>query len=119
MVRLDPRLTAAIKIQETAKALSCSELGTHYRALSAEATTAHGLSPQFVVHDELGRVRGPRSPLYEAMETATGGVEGALSVAISTQAASDDDLFSILLDDALSGSDPRTVVRLYGAGSVF
>jgi phage terminase large subunit-like protein len=115
MVRLDPRLTVAVKIQETAKALSCPELGTYYRALSADATTAHGLSPQFVVHDELGRVRGPRSPLYEAMETATGGVEGALSVAISTQAASDDDLFSILIDDALSGADPRTVARLYSA----
>jgi phage terminase large subunit-like protein len=115
MVRLDPRLTAAVKIQETAKALSCPELGTYYRALSAEATTAHGLSPQFVVHDELGRVRGPRSPLYEAMETATGGIEGALSVAISTQAASDDDLFSILLDDALAGADPRTVARLFSA----
>jgi Phage Terminase len=115
MVQLDPRLTAAIKIQETAKALGCPELGTYYRALSAEATTAHGLSPQFVVHDELGRVRGPRSPLYEAMETATAAVEAPLSVVISTQAASDEDLLSILLDDALAGHDPHTVVRLYAA----
>jgi phage terminase large subunit-like protein len=71
MIRLSPELSAAVKIQETAKALSCPELGTRYRALSSETTTAFGLSPQFVIHDELGRVRGPRDTLFEAMATAT------------------------------------------------
>jgi phage terminase large subunit-like protein len=38
-----------------------------------------------------------------------------LSIVISTQAASDNDLLSILIDDALAGNDPQTVVRLYAA----
>jgi hypothetical protein len=38
-----------------------------------------------------------------------------LSLIISTQAASDGDLLSILIDDAVSGADPCTVVKLYTA----
>jgi phage terminase large subunit-like protein len=115
MVRMSPTLASAVRIHESAKALSCPELSTHYRALSAEADTAHGLSPQFVVHDELGRVRGPRYSLFEALETATAALEDPLSVVISTQAASDSDLLSVLIDDALTGLDPQTVIRLYAA----
>jgi phage terminase large subunit-like protein len=115
MVRLSPILARAVRIQETAQTLSCGELGTRYRALSAEATTAFGLSPSLIIHDELGRVRGPRSPLYEALETAVGAQEAPLSIVISTQAATDGDLLSILIDDALRGCDPATVVRLYTA----
>jgi len=83
--------------------------------LSAEASTAYGLSPSFVVHDELGQVRGPRSELYEALETAAGAQENPLSVIISTQAPTDADLLSMLIDDAKAGHDPRTLVSLYTA----
>jgi phage terminase large subunit-like protein len=68
-------LASTVRIHESAKMLSCDELGTRYRALSAETNTAFGLSPAFIIHDELGRVRGPRSPLYEALETAVGAQE--------------------------------------------
>jgi len=114
MVRLNPALKIVI-IRETAKELICPELGTRYRALSAEASTAYGLSPSFIVHDELGQVRGPRSPLYEALETATGAQENPLSIIISTQSPTDSDLLSVLIDDALAGHDPRTVIKLYTA----
>jgi len=93
MVRMNPILSRAVTIRETARELICSELGTRYRALSADATTAYGLSPALVIHDELGQVRGPRSPLYEALETATGAQESPLSIIISTQAPTDADLF--------------------------
>src|SRR5215475_13870641 len=115
MVRINPALARIVTIQETAKSLVCTELGTRYRALSADATTAYGLSPQLVIHDELGQVRGPRSALYEALETATGAQENPLSIIISTQAPTDADLLSVLIDDALAGHDPHTVVSLYTA----
>jgi len=115
MVRLNPDLARTVTIQETAKSLICRELGTRYRALSAEASTAYGLSPSLIIHDELGQVRGPRSPLYEALETATGAQENPLSIIISTQAPTDADLLSILIDDALAGHDLHTVVKLYTA----
>ena len=115
MVRMSPDLAGVVTIRDTAKQLLCGELGTVYRALSAEASTAFGLSPAFVVHDELGQVKGPRSHLYEALETAGGAQESPLSVVISTQAPTDSDLLSLLIDDGLSGADPRVKVVLHTA----
>lgn len=115
MVRMSPDLQTYVSVKDTAKMLVCSERGTSYRALSADASTAYGLSPVFVVHDELGQVKGPRSELYEALETASGAQEEPLSVVISTQAPTDADLLSVLIDDAKRGSDPRTKLVLYTA----
>jgi phage terminase large subunit-like protein len=115
MVRMNPELLRIVTIQETAKSLICPELGTRYRALSADATTAYGLSPALVIHDEIGQVRGPRSALYEALETATGAQESPLSILISTQAPTDADLLSILIDDAQAGHDSHTVLSLHTA----
>ena len=112
IVRMSPDLNAVVVIRDTAKQLLCPELGTLYRALSADATTAYGLSPVFVVHDELGQVRGPRSELYEALETASAAQQSPLSIVISTQAPTDADLLSLLIDDALAGGDPRVKVEL-------
>jgi phage terminase large subunit-like protein len=112
---MSPNLRESVTVKDSTKELDCYDLGTHYRALSAEASTAYGLSPVFIVHDELGQVRGPRSKLYEALETATGAQENPLSVIISTQATSDADLLSVLIEDALGGHDPRVVCRLYTA----
>jgi len=114
-VRLSPELHPFIQIRQTAKEIICPELGTFYKALSAEATTAFGLNPRFIVHDELGQVKGPRSQLYEALETATGAQDDPLSIIISTQAPTDADLLSVLIDDAIAGHDPRVVVKLYTA----
>ena len=115
MVRMSPELSAVVRIRDMGKELLCDELGTRYRALSAEASTAHGLSPVFIVHDELGQVRGSVSPLYEALETATAGQANPLSMIISTQSPRASDLLSLLIDDALTGADPRTVISLYTA----
>jgi phage terminase large subunit-like protein len=115
MIRLDPTLRASVKVHESAKALSCPELGTKYRALSAEASLALGLNPAFVVHDELGAVVGPRFALYENMESATAALSDPLSLIISTQSASDSDLLSVLIDDAKLGADPKTVGHVYRA----
>lgn len=115
MVRMSPDLIKFVVVRDTAKQLFCAELGTLYRALSADASTAYGLSPVFIVHDELGQVKGPKSELYEALETAVAAQEEPLSIVISTQAPTDADLLSVLIDDALAGHDPKTIVSLYTA----
>jgi phage terminase large subunit-like protein len=112
-VRMSPDLNGVVVVRDTAKQLACPELGSLYRALSAEASTAYGLSPVFIVHDELGQVRGPRSELYEALETACAAQEEPLSVVISTQAPTDADLLSVLIDDAAKARDPRVKLALY------
>ncbi|SCX93818.1 Phage terminase-like protein, large subunit, contains N-terminal HTH domain [Nitrosospira sp. Nl5] len=115
IVRFSPDLTQYVLIRDTAKQLACPEIGTLYRAMSADVATSMGKSPAFVVHDELGQVKGPKSPLYEAIETACGAQEEPLSIIISTQAPTDADLLSVLIDDAITGADPELKVRLYTA----
>lgn len=118
MVRMSPELNEVVTVRDTAKQLFCAELGSLYRALSADAGTAYGLSPVLIIHDELGQVRGPKFDLYDALETATGAQANPLSIVISTQAPNDNDLLSILIDNALNGDpvtgvkDPKTVLRL-------
>jgi phage terminase large subunit-like protein len=112
VVRMSPDLSEVVSIKETAKQLICQDLGTVYKALSADASTSYGLSPVFVIHDELGQVKGPRFELYEALETASAAQESPLSIVISTQAPTDADLLSLLIDDALTGADPANKVEL-------
>lgn len=115
MVRMSHDIRTYVTVRDTAKQLLCPELGTIYRALSADASTAYGLSPVFTVHDELGQVKGPRSELYDALETASAAQEAPLSIVISTQSPTDADLLSILIEDALRGEDPRIKCVLYTA----
>ncbi|WP_280191181.1 terminase large subunit [Delftia sp. PS-11] len=115
VVRMSPDLSEYVAVKESVKMLTCAELGSVYRALSADAATAYGLSPVFSVHDELGQVKGPRSELYEAIETASAAHESPLSIIISTQSPTDADLLSLLIDDALTGADPRVKVVLHTA----
>lgn len=115
IVRMSPDMAAAVQIRDTAKQLLCPELGTAYEALSAESSTAFGRSPVFTVHDELGQVKGPRFPMYEALETASAAQDNPLSIIISTQAPTDADLLSLLIDDALANNDLRTKVEMYAA----
>jgi phage terminase large subunit-like protein len=115
IVRMSPDLNANLVIRDTAKQIFCPDLGTLYKALSAEASTAHGQSPIFAIHDELGQVRGPISELFNAIENAMGAHEAPMSIIISTQAPTDADLLSILIDDAEQGRDPCVVLSLYTA----
>lgn len=114
-IRMNPELDEVAHIRESTKIILGLHKGTKYRALSAEAGTAYGASPIFVLHDELGQVQGERSQLYEALETAQQAHDKPLSIVISTQAPTDNDLLSILIDDALEGKDPTTVVRVFSA----
>jgi len=111
MVRLSADLSELVTVRDTNKQLYAPQFGTLYSALSADASTNFGLSPVFIVHDELGQVQGSRHGLYEALETATGAQEHPLSIVISTQAPTDGDLLSILIDDAKAEHDSR--VRLF------
>jgi phage terminase large subunit-like protein len=115
MVRLSPRLPQLIKIVPSQKSLVGLPMNVEYKAISAEAGTAHGLSPVLAILDEVGQVRGPTDGFIEAIETAQGAHDDPLLIAISTQAATDGDLFSIWLDDAANAKDKRIVSHVYTA----
>ena len=61
IVRMSPDLAAVVTLKDSTYTATVPEIGTVYKALSKEKSTAYGKSPIFVVHDELGQVVGPRS----------------------------------------------------------
>lgn len=73
--------------------------GSTYAALSADVGTKHGLSPSFVVYDELGQAAS--RDLFDVLDTAMGARAEPLLLAISTQAARDDAPLSLLIDYGL------------------
>jgi phage terminase large subunit-like protein len=115
MVQLSPKLSAIVRIVPSGKRLIGLPLNVEYKALAADGKTAHGLSLSLALLDEIGQVRGPQSDFIDAITTSQGAHEAPLLIAISTQAASDADLFSQWLDDAQRSADPRIVCHLYAA----
>ena len=115
MVRLSPQLSEIIRVVPSSKMLIGLVMNVEYKAISAEAGTAHGLSPVLAILDEVGQVRGPQDSFIEAIETAQGAHASPLLIAISTQAATDTDLFSNWLDDAANAKDRRIVSHVYTA----
>ncbi|MEA9849519.1 terminase large subunit [Xanthomonas campestris] len=115
MVQLSPRLSEIVRIIPSGKRLIGLPRNTEYKALAADGKTAHGLSPVLAILDEIGQVRGPQSDFVDAITTSQGAHAEPLLIAISTQAASDADLFSIWLDDAQRSDDHRMVCRQYSA----
>jgi len=115
MVQLNPKLAKVVRIVPSGKRLIGLVANTEYRALAADGTTAHGLSPVLAILDEVGQVKGPQDDFIDAITTSQGAHEEPLLIAISTQAPTDADIFSIWLDDAERSEDPAIVSHVYTA----
>lgn len=114
-VMLSDKLRGICKIIPSSKRIIGIPMNVEYQAISADANTAHGKSPIVAILDEVGQVRGESSPFIDAITTAQGAYKDALLIYISTQAPSDADLFSILIDDAKKNKPPKTVCHVYEA----
>lgn len=115
MVELSPDLSRTCRTVPSTKMIVGLSKNVEYRAISAEGKTAHGKSPVVAILDEVGQVRGPQSDFVDAVVTSQGAYDDAMLFGISTQAPTDNDLFSIWLDDAQRSNDPRIVCHLYAA----
>lgn len=115
MIELSPELRKIVRIIPSGKRLIGLPMNTEYKALAAEGTTAHGLSPVLAILDEVGQIKGPQDAFIDAITTAQGAHENPLLIAISTQAPTDADLFSVWLDDAERSQDPSIVSHVYTA----
>lgn len=112
-VLISPKLNGKIRLVPSKKAMVGLLMNVEYQAISADATTAHGKSPLLLILDEVGQVKGPQSDFVSTMETAQGAYDNPLTIYISTQAATDADLFSIIIDDAKLNKPPKTVCHVY------
>jgi phage terminase large subunit-like protein len=115
MLDMQPAFRGLYKTIPSTKRIIGLRANVEYRALSADGTTAHGLSPILAILDEVGQVRGPMTPFIEAIVTSQGAHDKPMLMAISTQAPSDADLLSLWVDDAKRSNDPHTVCHVYEA----
>lgn len=114
-VNLSPGIRDLIHAIPASKTLIGKPLGTKYTALSAEAKTAHGNSLRVVIIDEPGQVKGPVSEFFHVLTTSQAAYSDAITFYIGTQAATDADFFSLVIDDALRNKPPKTVCHLHTA----
>jgi phage terminase large subunit-like protein len=91
-------MTDRLNIRSFNKLIEDYETGSTYEALSSDARKAHGLSPSFVVCDELAQWRGRE--LYDNLLSGMGARDEPLCICIGTQAADDQNLMSELVDYA-------------------
>lgn len=115
MLNLQPDFVGLYKVVPSNKRIIGLARNVEYKALSAEGSTAHGLSPVLAILDEVGQVRGPMTPFIEAITTSQGAHENPLLIAISTQSPSDADLLSLWVDDAIRSNDKHIICHLYQA----
>jgi phage terminase large subunit-like protein len=115
MIQMSPELSEVVRIVPSGKKLIGLNMNVEYQAISAEGKTAHGKSPIVAILDEVGQVQGSADDFIDAIITAQGAYDSPLLLAISTQAATDADLFSIWIDDAKESDDPTTVCHVYEA----
>src|SRR5690606_8189652 len=105
MVRMNPALAKIVRVIPSQKTLIGVAMDVGCGAVSAGGGTADGLSPVLAMLGEVGEIRGADEAFVEAIETAQGAHEDPVLLAISTQAAKNDDLLSSWLDDAQKSKD--------------
>lgn len=116
MLYMQPAFKGLFHVVNSQKTIRGLKKNVEYYASSAEAKTAHGGSPILAILDEVGQVKGPTDSFVESVETSQGAYEGlSLLIAISTQAATDNDMFSRWIDDADTSKDPRIISHVYTA----
>lgn len=115
MVDLSPILTPLVRKFPSGKRLLGLARNVLYRALAADGKTAHGLSPILAIIDEMGQVVGPSDKFIAAIETAQGAYDNPLMLVISTQAPTDNDMLSQIIDAQAAAQDPRVVCHVYSA----
>lgn len=115
MVALSPTLRPIIKPVPSSKKLVGLLMNVEYEALAAEGKTAHGGSPIVAILDEMGQVKGPQDDFVDAIVTSQGAYDNPLLIVISTQAPTDADMLSIMIDDAERSQDPSIVCHVYRA----
>jgi phage terminase large subunit-like protein len=105
-------------VRDYKKEIEDAVTGSTYRALSSDGKKAHGLSPSFIIADELAQWRGRE--LWDALVTSTGARAEPLMITIGTQSADPHSIMSEQVrygESVISGShDDRTFhATLYSA----
>jgi len=113
MIFMSEVLNEQTRVVPSSKHIRGLKKNTEYFAMSADAKTGYGKSLLVVILDEAGQIQGPETPYVSMLRSSQGSYDDPLFITISTQAASDADYLSTLMDDAIVNNDSHTVCHLY------
>ncbi|MER9422594.1 terminase large subunit [Mesorhizobium sp. M0317] len=82
IIKAHPRIEEAFQIQDTKNRITHRKSGAFYRAMSADAATAHGRTPVFALVDELHAWK--KRDLWDAIKTGLVKTPGSLLVVTTT-----------------------------------
>ncbi len=82
VIRAHPRTEEAFAVQDTKSRITHTKSGAFYRAMSADAATAHGRTPVFALVDELHAWK--KRDLWDAIKTGLVKTPGSLLVVTTT-----------------------------------
>ena len=115
MIELNPVLETLSSVKLSPRKIIGLSLNVEYRPSPANKITALGGGWILIVFDETGAVRGDSDEFIDSVDTAQGSYDHPLVISMSTQAKSDQDLFSVWIDDALTSGDPSIIAHVYAA----
>jgi phage terminase large subunit-like protein len=111
IIQRTPWLKERCSVRRYPKEIEDFETGSLFVSLSADAPTKAGLSPTFVVVDELGQAKSRE--LYDVLRTSLSKRAEPLLMTISTQAANDEAPLSQLIDYGVRVNNGETVDRSF------
>lgn len=115
MLQLNRELVGLYKLIPSTKMIVGVRKNVTFRAISAEAKTAHGGNYRVVTLDELGQVTGQTDEFYDALVSGQGAQTDPKFVILSTQAPTDSAILSTIIDAAITTNSQETAVHLYAA----
>ena len=118
MVRNDARLSARLEVIPSRRRIVDHETGSFYRAIPADAPSAHGYNASAVIYDELHAA--PNRELWDVLTTSMGARRQPLTFVITTAGYDRKSICWELHDYAVKVrdgvlSDPSFLPVLYGA----
>lgn len=99
IIGIVPEFSERTTIRQYNKEILDGKTGSVYRAMSADARKAHGLSPSFWIFDELAQSK--TRELFDNLQTGTGARSEPLGIVISTQSPDPHHVMSELVDYAI------------------
>ena len=113
IIHMNDILEESVHIQKTPPTVTGLNTNSRYRVYSSKADTIQGISPRIAIFDEIGEVVGSVNQLVNNIQSAQSAYSDYKLICISTQAATDGDLFSIWIDNALNNDDEKIRCHLY------
>jgi phage terminase large subunit-like protein len=118
ILAMSPKLHRLAAVRRHEKRIIGLKENVALEVLAADSAAAQGYGARVVVVDEIGEIESPTSRFVDALRMGQGNHADPLMLCLSTQARSDQDLLSIMLDEYTANPTPSRVVHWHYAKDI-